>query len=108
MHPVGDDFMNDAINLIVNALGVFVHVISGAMMIRCLFSWMPLMSRNNPLYALVYRLTEPLYAPVRKMVAASPLGGGMPVDFSPVFAFLMLEAAYRLIVVILSSFTGAG
>jgi uncharacterized protein YggT (Ycf19 family) len=46
----------------------------------------------------IARLTDPILAPIRKMVYNSPLGGaGMMLDISPVIALFILEGVYGLI-----------
>jgi uncharacterized protein YggT (Ycf19 family) len=43
-------------------------------------------------------MTDPILAPIRKMVYNSPLGGaGMMLDISPVIALFILEGVYGLI-----------
>lgn len=84
--------------IIVNALYVLFNIIEFAIIIRCLLSWFPV-NRNNPLVRLIYQFTEPVLGPVRNMIAKSPLGGaGSMIDFSPVFAFLLLRLIINLLV----------
>ncbi len=92
------------IQIIETTLYIFIQILSYAVLIRCIFSWLP-MGRNNGFYKLLYAVTEPILAPVRKMIARSPIGGGMPIDFSPVLTFFIIEAIYTVIVNILNGFT---
>jgi len=70
----------------VDFLFIALHVLLFA---RILLSWFPQARGQLPRY--IYRVTEPVLAPLRRIVQRSPLGGpGMFIDFSPIFAFLLL------------------
>lgn len=73
-----------AFSMLVRLLYVFIFI-------RVLMSWLPI-DRNNPFANVIYTLTEPILAPIRKMLFNSPLGGqGMMIDFSPFIAMLLFE-----------------
>lgn len=59
---------------------------------RIIFSWIPI-SPESPIVAiqkLVYGLTEPILAPLRRVIP--PIGGGgMAFDLSPLIVFLGLS-----------------
>jgi YggT family protein len=59
---------------------------------RIIFSWIPV-SSDSPvasLQRLVYALTEPVLAPLRRVIP--PIGGGgMAFDLSPLIVFLALS-----------------
>jgi YggT family protein len=60
-------------------------------------SWFPV-DRHNGIVKLIYGLTEPILAPIRRMMFKSPMGGaGMPIDFSPVIAGILLEVIRRVL-----------
>jgi YggT family protein len=88
--------------LIVQALGYFIRLLNLLILVRCILSWMPAFY-GKPVVRLIYRLTEPLLAPIRNIMQKSPLGGGMPVDFSPVIAMILLDVVYEVIVKLLFS-----
>lgn len=91
-------------DIIVSALSALVTIIEYAVIIRCLLSWFPV-NRNNPLIKFIYSFTEPVLAPVRAMISKSPLGGsGMVIDFSPIFAFLLLRLILNYVVRIIYLF----
>ena len=50
------------------------------------------------LLALVYNITEPILGPVRDMVDRSPLGGGYGLDFSPIFALILMKLVQTLLI----------
>lgn len=69
-------------------------------LIRCLLSWLPI-DRRNKFVDLIYTLTEPVLAPIRRLFDRSPLGGGIGLDFSPVIAILLVELLCNLIVMVI-------
>ncbi len=86
------------INIIIQALLILIRIIDFAILIRCLLSWFPI-NRNNPIISFIYTLTEPILSPIRNMLAKSPLGSSaFMIDFSPIFAFLLLNLISNLIV----------
>lgn len=82
---------------------VLITILTWLIFIRAIISWVN-PDPFNPIVQFLYRATEPLLAPIRRVV---PLGN-MAFDFSPVIAFLillflryflvntLLEAAWRL------------
>lgn len=65
--------------------------------VRVLLSWMPLDPRN-PLVTFIDSITEPILAPVRRLLPT----GRMTVDLSPLFVLLALGFLARLLVSALS------
>jgi YggT family protein len=65
---------------------------------RVLLSWVQV-DPNNQLVKIIYQLTEPLLAPIRRLL---PQGGGM--DFSPIVAFIVILVAEQIAVMFLSAF----
>jgi YggT family protein len=66
--------------------------------VRVLLSWVQV-DPNNQLVRIIYQLTEPLLAPIRRLL---PQGGGM--DFSPIVAFIALLVVEQIVVIFLSAF----
>jgi YggT family protein len=64
-----------------------------------LLSWIP-MDNRNPVVPLVYQLTEPLLAPIRRVLP------DMPIDLSPMFAILAVQLARILVVAPLFDLAG--
>ena len=62
---------------------------------RVLVSWFPV-DRYNPLVQWLYRLTEPVLAPIRRLLP--PAGA---IDFSPILAFVLLIVARRIVLQVL-------
>lgn len=82
--------------ILIIALGIFYDILSFAILVRCILSWLPL-SRDNIIVRIVNSLTEPILAPVRNLIQRSPLGGGMIIDFSPVIAYILLYFIFSLL-----------
>ncbi len=89
-------------DILVSALGIFYQILTFAILIRCIISWLPI-SINNFFVKIIYALTEPLLGPVRRLIEKSPLGGGMMIDFSPVIAYFILYFVYIILVRIIYS-----
>jgi len=90
--------MKDMFLLLIEAVRIFGRILEILIIVRCLLSWIN-PPRTNPVVQLIYALTEPILSPLRKLLAKSPLGGGaMPIDFSPLLAFLLIGFAERLLV----------
>jgi YggT family protein len=71
-----------AIRFIVAAIRIYTLLI----LVRAIFSWLPPRHRQNNAYDFIHMITEPVLAPVRRMLP--PAGG---IDFSPLIALLLLE-----------------
>jgi YggT family protein len=72
-------------------LSWFLEVYTWILIARVLMSWFN-PSPNNPLVQFVLRLTEPVLAPIRKVI---PAMGGL--DLSPIVVFIALMFLKRLI-----------
>ncbi len=64
---------------------------------RVLLSWVQI-DPQNPLVNLIHQLTEPLLAPIRRLL---PQTGGM--DFSPMVAFMVVLIAEQIVLSLLRS-----
>ena len=64
---------------------------------RVLLSWVQVDPRN-PIVNLIHQLTEPLLAPIRRML---PQSGG--IDFSPLVAFVVVLIAEQVVLMLLRS-----
>jgi len=62
-------------------------------LIRVILSWVPMRSwRPHPAVLWLYRLTEPVLAPARRIIP--PIGG---IDFSPLLVFWLLPKVTDII-----------
>ncbi len=80
-------------------LEAFINVIAQALVlaifVRVIMSWVP-MRLPFGLNELVWNVTEPVLAPIRRYL---PIAGGM--DFSPLIAFLLIQIVASLLLRVL-------
>lgn len=74
------------IDVFVRFVVILTEVLSWAILVRAILSWFPNISRGNPLVDLLFQVTEPVLAPIRRVMPT--LGG---IDFSPLVAFFVLR-----------------
>ena len=79
-----------------NAAGILLSVIQWIIIARVILSWFPL-ARNNPLVVFIFQITEPILAPIRRMLEKTPLGGGMMLDLSPFIVILLANLIKNLV-----------
>jgi len=70
---------------ILGVVGLLVNMYFFALLAMIILSWVAAGSRHPAIF-LLYQLTEPVMAPVRKML---PAMGGM--DFSPILVFILIN-----------------
>ena len=87
--------------LIFIAIIYLFKIIRYAIIASAIISWLPI-SRDNPLVRLLYQITEPILAPIRRLIERSSMGGGMMFDFSPIVAFLLLAVIENILIRILA------
>lgn len=79
---------------VVNALFELMYL---ALLLRVLVSWLPNLDRRHPAVRLLDDLTEPILAPLRRVL---PTAG--PLDLSPLVAYFVLRLAQRVVVGLLA------
>ena len=82
-------------NVIVRFVQILGQVLWIALLARVVLSWVSL-SPTNPFVVIVYQITEPILAPIRRVL---PRMGMM--DLSPMVALILIFAIQRLIIRIL-------
>ncbi|MBI4336447.1 MAG: YggT family protein [Chloroflexi bacterium] len=70
---------------------VFITVMWAAILVRSIMSWFPGM-QNTPVFHLVYQVTEPMLAPLRRILPRTGL-----IDLSPLVAILLLLLIQELL-----------
>lgn len=83
--------------LLIRAIGLFFNFLELLIFVRILFSWVP-MGYNSSIGRFLYNMTEPILGPVRDMLGRSPLGGGYGLDFSPIFALILMRLVQTLLI----------
>ncbi len=81
----------------VQLVSFLFDVYSLILLARVLASWFPVDPRN-PLVQLLYQLTEPVLAPIRRFLPPAGV-----VDFSPIVAFVLIIVAKQIVLRVLVS-----
>jgi len=89
-------------NLLLQAVDKFFDLLYFLIMIRIILSWIP-SARDTGIGRVIYNLTEPILGPIRQMLDASPIGGGMMLDFSPVIALFVMKIASVVLSTVISA-----
>lgn len=85
-------------DLLIYFIDVFFTLLSLAILSRVLLSWVRV-SPYHPAVDFLYRITEPILAPLRR--AIPPIG---MVDISPVIAIFLLQIIQQVLVAIIRGF----
>lgn len=83
--------------LLVTFIQVLGRVFSLAILVRVLLSWIP-MDPSNPIIRFIYDITEPVLAPLRRVIP--PVGG---MDLSPIVAMFVIEIVQRALLTLIAS-----
>ena len=83
--------------LLIQAISLFFSFLEMLIFVRIILSWLP-MAYNSAIGRFLYNMTEPILGPVRDMVDRSPLGGGFGLDFSPIFALILMRLVQTLLI----------
>ena len=73
--------------MIADVVNVTFWVLTIAVFIRALLSWIPNIDPRNPGIEFLFGITEPILAPIRSIMPRS-----MMIDFSPMIAIFVLQA----------------
>ncbi len=73
-------------------LNLLLTVLTVAILIRALLTWVPNMDPSNPLVRLLNQITDPLLQPARRLIP--PMGG---MDLSPIVVIVVLQLLQRLL-----------
>ncbi|WP_034868815.1 YggT family protein [Clostridium lundense] len=79
---------------LIRIINICFSIAEWAILIDVLLSYVP-MGRENSVTQLVHAITEPLLAPGRKI--QERIIPGLMIDFSPVFALLILYVLKRIV-----------
>ena len=84
-------------NPIVEIVLLVLRLYSWVLLARALVSWIPNLDPYHPAVQMLYRVTEPVLEPIRKIVP--PLGGVMDISIIiAFFAIMVLEQILRTVV----------
>jgi YggT family protein len=85
-------------DLLIYFIDVFFTLLSLAILARVLLSWVRV-SPYHPAVEFLYRITEPILAPLRRIIP--PIG---MIDISPVIALFLLQIIQQVLVAIIRGF----
>ena len=79
---------------LVQVLSLVINIYTWILLARALISWIPNIDPSNPAVQALYAVTEPVLAPIRKLIP--PLGGVMDISIMVAFfALIILEQLVR-------------
>jgi len=79
---------------VVGFVRTLFEIYSVIMLIRVLSSWFQV-DPYSPVMRLLYQVTEPVLAPIRRTLNSVPQTGGM--DFSPMVALILLQVLESIV-----------
>lgn len=72
---------------------ILFMVLTWAIIIRVLITWIPNINPDNPLVRILRQITDPILEPARRVIP--PLGG---IDISPIVVLLLIDFLIRPLV----------
>ena len=88
--------MNTAVMLIANTAEALLLTVELCMLVRAVLSWFPI-SEDNPILLFVHMVTEPIVAPIRKLLDRLGWFRNLPIDMSFLVAVLLLSLVSSLL-----------
>ena len=88
--------MKIALLLIANTAEALLLMIELCMLVRALLSWFPI-REDNPILLFVHMVTEPIVAPIRKLLDRLGWFRNLPIDMSFLVAVLLLSLVSTLL-----------
>lgn len=88
--------MNMAVLLVANTAEALLLAIEICMLVRAVLSWLPI-GDDNLLVRIAYVVTEPIIAPIRKLLDRTGWFRNLPIDMSFLFAVLLLSLVSTLL-----------
>jgi len=76
-----------------------LRIIEVLLFVRAIMSWLPNFSQSQ-ISSFVYYTTEPILAPVRSMLMRVQALRGLPLDFSIIVAYLLIEIIMQFLYMI--------
>ncbi|MGU9538755.1 YggT family protein [Clostridium tepidum] len=88
-------------NTITTAVSLLFRLLEGAILIDVVLSWVA-PGKRDPFTNFVHSLTDPLMKPARSF--QNKIAPNLMIDFSPIFALVLLDILRNLVFVILRIF----
>ncbi len=80
-------------------VGTLLRVYEVLFILRAILSWFPMM-QTGELMNVLYSLTEPVLAPIRSVLMRISFLQNLPIDFSVLVAFLLIDVIRTVILTI--------
>ena len=77
-----------------------IEILQILILIRCVLSWFMPRGSSNVIMMFLYRITDPILAPIQKAMYRN-MQGGMGIDFSPIIAFILLRIIAWVIMIVM-------
>ncbi len=74
---------------LIELVGTFLYI---TILARVILTWFPQVRRDNPLVQLIYAVTEPILAPIRRFIPR-----GAMFDFAPMIAIFLVIIVQRIL-----------
>lgn len=84
------------INIIRGFLGALLRVYELLFIVRALLSWFP-GANTGGIGEFLYAVTEPILAPIRQVLWKIPFLQGIPIDFSVLVAYILIDVIRSII-----------
>lgn len=84
------------INLMRMFIGTLLRVYELLFIVRAILSWFPMMNLGG-IMEFLYTVTEPILAPIRSVLRKIPFLQGLPIDFSVLVAFILIDVIRTMI-----------
>lgn len=84
------------INLMRMFIGTLLRVYELLFIVRAILSWFPMMNLGG-IMEFLYTVTEPILAPIRSVLQKIPFLQGLPIDFSVLVAFILIDVIRTMI-----------
>lgn len=82
--------------IIIRLINMLFNILEIAIVIECIFSWIPSQGQRNKFIDLVQSFTYPILEPFRKL--QDRFITGLPIDLSPIFAFFAIDIIRRVLI----------
>jgi uncharacterized protein YggT (Ycf19 family) len=84
------------VHLIVSIVSAILAVLETLMLVRAIFSWLPL-DEDSPIQRFLYLTTEPIILPVRILLEKVNFLSGFPIDLSFLVTYILLSIVSMLL-----------
>lgn len=73
-----------------------IEALQWILLIRAILSWFPQVNESK-IGQIIYMITEPILTPVRRLLEKIPALSTLPIDFSILFTWMLLQLIYFML-----------